>query len=218
MDLRYARSKILFQDKFESLQKTKILILGVGGVGGFVLDSLYRTGVTDITIVDCDIFDETNQNRQIGSENIGEIKVEVLEKKYKGIKGINQKIDKEWVEKFDFEDFDFVIDAIDDISAKVEVAKKCYKKLISSMGGAKRIDPQKIKVGSIWKTYGDKFAKAFRERLKRERFNRNFQVVFSDETPKCKELGSFMGVTASFGLQISSLVIQKILEKESEVC
>lgn len=211
MDLRFDRVKLLLREDFEKLENSKILILGVGGVGGVALDCLYRSGVRDITIVDCDRFEITNQNRQIGSESIGEIKVEVLAKLYRGVKPIYQRVDKSFTEQFDFEKFDIVIDAIDDLDAKVEIAKKCYTKLISSMGSAKRIDPSYIKVGSIWKSYGDKFAKLFRDRLKKEGFRKNFQVIFSDEIPKSKELGSFVGVTGSFGLRICSEVLKKRL-------
>ena len=212
MDLRYARCETLFgEENFIKLQNAKILILGVGGVGSFALDCLYRSGVNDIIIVDFDTFEITNQNRQIGSENIGESKVLTLAKTYPKITPIEKKIDREWVENFNFEPFDIVIDAIDDIDAKVAIAKKTYPKLLSSMGSAKKIDTTKIEVCSIWKTHGDKFAKKFRDKLKKERFNKNFKVVFSAEEPKCKELGSFVGVTGSFGLSLCSLTIDKIL-------
>jgi len=209
---RFHRSKIIFgEDGFEKLQNAKVLILGVGGVGSFVVDSLYRSGVGEICIVDCDRFDITNQNRQIGSEALGEIKVEALSKLYDGIEAINYKIDREWVDSFDFDKYDVVIDAIDDIDAKVAIAKKCYKKLFSSTGSAKKLDPTKIEVCSIWKIYGDKFGKKFKNSLKKERFNRNFKVVFSPEQVKCRDLGSFSGVTGAFGLTLASLTVRKIL-------
>lgn len=209
---RFTRSRIIFgEDGFQKLQNSTVLILGVGGVGSFVLDSLYRSGIGNITIVDFDKFDITNQNRQIGSENVGETKVYALKKIYENIEAIEQKIDKEWIDRFDFDRFDVVIDAIDDIDAKVEIAKKCYKKLFSSTGSAKKFDPTKIEVASIWKCYGDKFAKKFKENLKKSRFNGNFKVVFSAEEIKCKELGSFSAVTGSFGLTLASLTVRKIL-------
>ena len=162
-------------------------------------------------MVDFDEFDETNQNRQLYSESLGEKKVEVFSKKYPNIKAINQKVTKEWVEEFDFSRFCVVVDAIDDIDAKVAVAKKCSDRLISSMGSAKRLDPSYIVVKDIWKTFGDRFAKKFRYELKKSGFGGKFDVVFSTEEPKCKEMGSFMGVTGSFGLRICSLVIKRIL-------
>jgi len=94
MDLRFQRCELLFgAEDFAKIQKAKILILGVGGVGSYALDCLYRSGVSDITIIDYDRFDETNQNRQIGSEAVGELKVEVLKKLYPTITPINQKMD-----------------------------------------------------------------------------------------------------------------------------
>ncbi len=213
MDLRYSRTLTLFgEEDFQKLNSAKILILGVGGVGSFALDCLYRSGIQNITIVDFDKFEISNQNRQIGSENIGESKVFTLSKIYPNITPIETKIDKIWIDEFDFEGFDIVIDAIDDIEAKVQIAKKTHKKLLSSMGSAKKINPSKIEINSIWKTYGDKFAKRVRDKLKKEKFSKNFTVIFSPEEPKCKELGSFVGVTGSFGLMLCSLAIEKILK------
>ena len=118
------------KENFIKLQKAKILILGVGGVGGYVLDCLYRSGVTDITIIDYDTYDETNQNRQIGSEAIGELKTEVLKKLYPTITAINQKMDMAWVREFNFEPYDLIIDSADTTRVKIELAKKIYKKLL----------------------------------------------------------------------------------------
>ncbi len=208
---KFDRVQKLFGENFEKLRSSRVLILGVGGVGGFCLDCLYRSGVESITIIDFDKFDITNQNRQIGSENIGEVKVEVLKKLYPKIETIETKITKEWCEEFDFTPFNVVIDAIDDIPTKVAVAKKTYQKLISSSGSAKKIDPTKIKISSIWKTHTDKLAKKMRYELKKENFKGDFLVVFSDEEAICKDLGSFVGVTGAFGLTLCSLAIKKII-------
>jgi len=209
--MRFDRCEKLFGEGFSKLQDAKILVLGVGGVGGVLVDCLARSGVGHITIVDDDTFDETNQNRQLYSESVGEKKVEIFAKKYECIEPLFQRVTKEWVEEFDFEKFDVVVDAIDDIPAKVEVAKRCHDKLISSMGSAKRVDPLMIEVKDIWKTHGDKLAKKFRYELKKAGFKGKFDVVFSPEEPKCEELGSFMGVTGSFGLTLCSLVVQRLI-------
>ncbi|WP_200763640.1 tRNA threonylcarbamoyladenosine dehydratase [Nitrosophilus alvini] len=211
--MRYQRCRMLFKDDFEKLQNAKILLLGVGGVGSFCLDCLYRSGVKDITIVDFDIYDITNQNRQIGSENVGEIKVEVLSKLYPGVKAIHAKIDKEWIENFDFSKYDLVLDAIDDVKAKVEIAKKVSNKLISSTGSARKCDPTKLQSASIWKTYGDPFAKKIRYELKKAGFKGDFTALFSPEPTLCKEKGSFVGVTGSFGLALCSEAVKRILKK-----
>jgi tRNA A37 threonylcarbamoyladenosine dehydratase len=209
--MRYERCRTLFGEDFEKLQKAKILILGVGGVGSYALDCLYRSGVTDITILDYDTFDETNRNRQIGSDAVGESKVETLTALYPGITGIEQKMDMAWVESFDFEPYDIVIDAADTTRVKIEVAKRCYRKLIMAMGSAKRYDTTKIEVASIWKTHGNALARKVRNELKKAKFDRNFTVIFSPEEDKCREKGSCVAVTGSFGLTACSEAIKRIL-------
>jgi tRNA A37 threonylcarbamoyladenosine dehydratase len=210
--MKHKRCKDLFGDNFSKLQKSKIIILGVGGVGGYALDCLYRSGIEDITIVDFDRFEASNQNRQIGSDAIGKVKVEHLKSLYPNITAIEQKIDIEWIDSFDMTSYDLILDAIDDIKPKVHIIKKYYKKLISTTGSAKRVDPTKIEYINIFKTYNDPFAKKIREELKKHRFNKNFKVIFSSELAQCKELGSFVGVTGSFGLTMCSIAIQKLLE------
>ena len=200
------------EEDFEKLQKAKILILGVGGVGSYALDCLYRSGVQDITILDYDTFDETNRNRQIGSDAVGAAKTETLEALYPGIKSIHQQMDMQWVQTFDFEPYDLVLDAADTTKVKIEVAKKCYKKLIMAVGSAKRYDSNKIEVASIWKTHGDALARKIRNELKKARFDRNFTVVFSTEEAKCKEKGSCVAVTGAVGLTLCSEAIKKILK------
>jgi len=211
--MRFERCRMLFgEEDFSKLQKVKILILGVGGVGSYALDCLYRSGVSNITILDYDTFDETNKNRQIGSDAIGESKIETLAKLYPGIQTIHQQMDMAWVESFDFTPYGIIIDAADTSKVKIELAKKEYKKLIMSVGSAKRFDTNRIEVASIWKTYGDRLAKKIRNELKKAKFDRNFTVIFSPEEDKCKEKGSFVGVTGAFGLTICSEVIKKIIK------
>ncbi len=210
MDLRYSRVKSLLGDNFSKLQNARVLLLGVGGVGGFCLDCLVRTGVKDITIVDFDTFEESNQNRQIGSESVGSVKVEHLQKLYPNVSTIKIKITPQWCDNFDFSSFDLVIDAIDDMKAKVAVAHKVHDKLISAMGGAKKLDPTKVELASIWKTHGDPLAKKFRYELKKSGFEKDFLVVFSSETSQCKDLGSFVGVTGTVGLTLCAEAVKKL--------
>ncbi|PAF43889.1 ThiF family adenylyltransferase [Helicobacter sp. 11S03491-1] len=217
MDDRFTRTKFLFGEDFKHFRDKKLIIFGVGGVGGFALDCLYRTGIGEISIVDRDDFDITNQNRQIGAHRVGEGKVKVLSEMYSGVIPIKKTLDLEFLENFNPAMYDYIIDAIDDIPAKVALAKKCsylpYGKYISSTGSAKKLNPLEIRVDSIWKSYGDKFARKFRDLLKKEDFCGDFKVIFSPENPKCKLLGSFSAVTGSFGLQIGSEVIRDILER-----
>jgi len=216
MSEQYDRLKLLLGDDFEKLQDAKVLLLGVGGVGSFCLDCLYRSGVKDITIVDFDTYDKTNQNRQMWSElHEGESKVEALKEHYPELKVINKRIDEEWVWAFDFEPYDVLLDAIDDRNAKLALAQKCYKKLISSFGSAKRLDPTKVQVSDIWKSYGDKFGSKIRYELKKRGFKKKYTVIFSSEEVVTKEKGSFMGVTATFGLVMCAEAIKAIRKKKS---
>jgi len=211
MDTKHTRCEMLFGESFKKLKTAKIILLGVGGVGSFALDCLYRSGLENITIVDYDTYDITNQNRQIGSEAVGAVKVEHLKTLYPNVTAINQKIDREWIDSFDFDQFNLILDAIDDIDAKIHLIKKYHKKMITSAGSAKRTDPTKIEYINIFKTYNDPFVKKLRERLKKERFSKSYKVIFSSEIPKCKEMGSFVGVTGAFGLTMCSITIEKII-------
>lgn len=215
MAVKHARNKLLFGEEFEKLKEANVLLLGVGGVGSFCLDCLYRSGLENITIVDYDVYDVSNQNRQMHSElHEGESKVKALQSHYPNVTIIEQKIDEAWVESFDFEPYDVILDAIDDTWAKIALAQKCYKKLISATGSAKRMDPTKVEVATIYKTHGDKFASKLRYELKKRRFNKKYPVIFSSEPAQVKEKGSFVAVTGTFGLSMCSLTIDKILGKK----
>ena len=213
--MKYDRKKKLFgENVFEKFKDAKLILLGVGGVGSFALDALYNTGVTNITIVDFDTYEESNMNRQMGSHgNIGRIKVEAFKEKYPEVTPIHMKITPEWVDNFDFSSYDYILDAIDDVKPKVHLIKKHFTKIISTSGGAKRIDPSKIEYISIWDTYNDPFIKKIRTELKAQGFKKKFKVIFSSELPICLEKGSFEGVTGSFGLMMASVTIQKLIKK-----
>lgn len=213
--MRHTRTRLVFgEETFKRLQNARILLLGVGGVGSFCLDCLYRSGVRHITIVDFDRYDLTNQNRQMHSENHeGELKVEALKQHYPEVIALAEKITPEWVEEFDFEPYDLILDAIDDMRAKLALIQKCYPKLISSVGSAKRLDPTKIEVRSIWKTEGDPFASKIRNELRKRKFKGDFSCICSTELPRIKEKGSFVAVTGSFGLAMCSLALRTISDK-----
>ena len=162
--MKYDRSKKLFgEDVFEKFKDVKLILLGVGGVGSFALDALYNTGITNITIVDFDTYEESNMNRQMGSHgNIGRVKVEALKEKYPEVTAIHIKITPDWIDNFDFSSYDYILDAIDDVKPKVHLIKKHLTKIISTSGVAKRIDPSKIEYIYIWDTYNDPFIKKIR--------------------------------------------------------
>ena len=208
---RYDRLKLILKEDFVKLEDANIILLGVGGVGSFCLDCLYRSGIKNITIVDFDTYDKSNQNRQMWSElHENETKVEALKEHYSEITIINKRIDEAWVKEFNFDAYDLVLDAIDDRNAKLALAQKCYKKLISSFGSAKRVDPTKVQVSDIWKSYGDKFGSKIRYELKKRGFKKKYKVIFSAEEVQTKEKGSFMGVTATFGLTMCAEAIKEI--------
>lgn len=215
-DERYTRVKWLIgEELLQKLSELKIIVFGLGGVGGICVDTLYRTGFKDFTFVDADMFEESNLNRQVHSEHIGELKAKVFERIYKA-KGIVECVNSEFLREFDLQEFDLIIDAIDDIPAKVALVKAVNTQkqiFISSMGGARKLDPTRIRVAKLYATHGDALAKKFRYELKKAGLKGDFEVVFSDEKPFCKELGSFMGVTGAFGLALASLALQKVMEK-----
>ncbi|MCF6309003.1 MAG: ThiF family adenylyltransferase [Sulfurimonas sp.] len=215
--MRYERIQQLLKDDFLKLQNAKVLLFGVGGVGGHCLDCLIRSGVYDITIVDYDTYDKSNQNRQLWSElHEGELKTEALKKHYPTIKTINVKVDEQWVKDFDFSEYDVILDAIDNTRAKLALAQACYRKLISSFGSAKRLDPTQVQVADIWKSAGDPLGKKIRRELTRRRFKSKYKVIFSSEEavetdyPKA----SFVGVTATFGMTMCAQAIKKIRENK----
>jgi len=187
--MRFERCKMLMGDNFKKLCKAKILLLGVGGVGSFCLDCLVRSGVEDITIVDFDKYDITNQNRQIGSDKVGAVKVYRLAELYPTVTPIEAKIDNDWIDNFDFSSFNLVLDAIDDIHAKVALAHKVSPKLISATGGARKMDPTKIEVSSIWKTYGDPFARKIRYELRKSGFKVTLWQFLVQKSQNAKQKG-----------------------------
>ena len=213
--MQYDRTIKLFgEEKFNKFKDVKLILLGVGGVGSFALDALYNTGIKNITIVDFDTYEESNMNRQLGSVgNVGRVKVDALNERYPEVTAIHAKVTPEWIDNFDFSEYNYILDAIDDVKPKVHLIKRYYTKVITTSGAAKRIDPSKIEYKSIWDTYNDPFIKKIRNQLKEEGFKRKFKVIFSSEDPKCIEKGSFEGVTGSFGLMMASVTMQKLLRK-----
>lgn len=215
--MRYARSCLLLGDSgFESINKARVLVCGLGGVGGVCVDAMYRTGFKDIFAIDMDSFEQSNQNRQLHSELVGEKKAEVF-KDFYGIKALAQKIDEDFLKGFKIDDFEIIIDAIDDMKAKIALAKRVdFKKQIflSSCGAARRIDARAIYVCSIWDSKNDAFARKYRYELRKAGLGGvDFSVVCSHEKPRCEGLGSFMGVSGSFGLMLASLALQRYLQR-----
>ena len=218
------RSKLLLGDDFELIKNFKIAVIGIGGVGSIVPISLVRSGVKNILIVDGDKVDETNLNRQIAydSNDLNTFKVDALKNKLLNIRDdinistIARRID----DSFDLsilKDYDFVIDCIDDVKAKILLAKFTSENnipFISSMGTGNRLDTTKIIVTTLNKTSGDPLARKLRYELKKEDINLSkINVVFSLEEPiiKGKVISSMIFVPNTVGLTIASFVIKSLL-------
>jgi tRNA A37 threonylcarbamoyladenosine dehydratase len=194
--------------RWEERRGLKIVILGVGGVGGFALDCLYRSGFRNLTIVDGDRFDPSNRNRQIGSHRVGELKVKVLEELYPGVVGVPVQLKPGDILKNPLlEGAELIIDAIDQVPVKEEILFWYWFKVISSMGAGRRLDPTKVEVAPFSKTHTDPLARKLRSRLRKRGWEGDFWAVFSSEPPQPGE-GSFVGVTGTFGFTLCSLVVQ----------
>ena len=192
MQERFARTKALLgEDAIEKLKKSTVAIFGVGGVGGACVEALARGGVGHLVLVDFDTISESNINRQIIAltSNIGEKKVEALKKR---AEDINPEIKvttcdcfflPETQEEFDFSAYDYVIDAVDTVSAKLEIITRARikgTKVISAMGAGNKLDPTAFKVAYIEDTKVCPLAKVMRYELKKRAINK-VKCVYSEE-------------------------------------
>ena len=222
MDL--SRLELLIKDKVDILKKSTILVIGLGGVGSYAVESLCRCGIGKIIIVDYDVISPSNLNRQLMTNvnNIGLKKVDVVSDRIKSINSTCEviKIDKKLVEKDILElisNVDGVIDAVDDISVKKEIIRVCKKKnilFISSMGTGNKLDPTKLQIVDVRKTSYDPIAKVIRKMIKDERINGKVMVVCSSEIPiktNSKTIGSTSFVPSVAGLFCTSYIINKLI-------
>ena len=219
---------LIGKDKFSRLQKVNVLVVGLGGVGGYAFEALVRAGIINITIVDGDVIEESNLNRQIitSSKLIGEAKVTAAKTRALEINpNLNITTIDKFIDESNFDElimskkFDYVIDACDDINAKVLLVKFALKnniKIISSCGTGNRINPSCLTITNIWKTQYDPLAKKFRYMLRKEHINYKLPVVCSSEVPIIKQSGSVgsMGLVPNCcGIFLASYVINDILKK-----
>ncbi|ACQ52501.1 tRNA threonylcarbamoyladenosine dehydratase [Clostridium botulinum] len=184
---------LIGKEAIENLNKSKIVVLGVGGVGSFVIEALVRSGVGNITIVDNDTIDITNINRQIHANlnTVGKSKVEVMKERILSINpNCNVKthevfINKDNISEIVDKDTDYVVDAIDTASSKILSIVWCDKNninIISSMGTANKLHPTKLKIADIYDTKVCPLAKIMRYEL-RKRNIKSLKVLYSEETP-----------------------------------
>lgn len=187
--------RLIGNESFDKLQQARVIIFGVGGVGSWTAESLVRSGISHITIVDADSVAASNINRQLMAlqSTVGLPKVQVLAKRLVDINPeceiITRQIryDEESANSFDFEQYDVIIDAIDSLSDKalliIRATEARRPRLFSSMGAALKIDPTRIRVDEFWKVKGCRLAAALRGRFKKLgiRPRRKFRCVYSDE-------------------------------------
>lgn len=214
---------LIGNEKFKKLESIKVLIVGCGGVGGYALETLVRSGITNIDIIDFDVIDITNLNRQIitNKENIGIKKVLAAKNRVLSINpnlNINTYeifLDKDNIDDILKNNYDYIIDACDNVDTKIELIKRSVKnnyKLISSMGTAKKMDPTKLSITTLDKTNYDKLAKVIRKKVKDLKINKKINVVSStEEVIKCDILGSFMMVPATAGILCAKYVIDDVI-------
>ena len=219
------RTKLLLsEEEIIKYENKHIAIFGVGGVGGYVLESLVRSGFLNISIFDFDTVEESNLNRQIISNQntVGQNKVLVAYERMKSINPnlnlitYNQWISNETIDSIDFGKFDYVVDAIDFVEGKLAIIKKCVEnniKIISSMGTGNKLDPTKLIITDIQKTTTCPLARVVRRKCK-DLGIKHFKVLASTETPKAKttdKVGSMIFVPASAGLLIGSYILRDLI-------
>ncbi len=216
------------ESTFEKIKNLRVLLIGLGGVGGYVCESLVRSGVNHITIIDYDRVDITNMNRQIIAltSTIGMKKTELIKKRCLDINPniditvVDKKIMPNDIESLSLKNYDFVVDAIDDVDVKVFLIKYSIEndvKLISSMGTAKKINPEKLCICSLDKTSYDPLAKKIRYLLRG--INTKKVIVLSSREEALKsdngELGSMIFVPASAGILIANYIIKSVIKQNT---
>ena len=221
--------KIISKEELEKIKNIKVLLIGIGGVGGYTLEALVRSGVECITIIDNDVVEETNLNRQIVAlhSTLNKYKTTVAKERALDINPnakineIIKFIDKDNVNTIFDKEYDYIIDACDTITTKVlliKYAKENNIKIISCMGTGNRLDPTKLNITKLNKTYGDPLAKVMRKLLKDNNINLNIPVVWSsEETIKTdsRTPGSSSLVPSVAGIYLATYVINDVLTIET---
>ncbi len=218
--------RLVGQDGMQTLKEKSVFILGIGGVGGYLCEALARSGVGHIILMDGDVIDETNINRQIIAlySTVGLAKVDVMKER---ILDINPKCDVETINCFLEDDlsilkefsFDYFIDCCDDV--RVKKALLSYfderKDFLCCLGTAKKLDPSKLEITKLDKTFNDPLARILRKYVKDSHLSSKVNVLFSSELPiSCDGLGSSSFVPSSAGLLIASFVVRNLLDKKKK--
>lgn len=217
---------LIGEEKLKEIERKKILLIGVGGVGSYALEALIRNGFYDITIVDFDTIDLSNLNRQLitDSTNIGKYKVDEAKKRALlinpniNIQTINEKLNKENLRNLLNQNFDYIIDACDTLDVKFALMENSIHysyKLISSMGTAKKTDPTKLEITTLDKTNNDPIARLLRNKVRKAHINKKIYVVSSTEVPKqINMLGTANLVPSVAGLLCVSFIFNDIIKNK----
>ena len=219
-------TQLIGSDGFRALQEARVIIFGVGGVGGWCAESLLRTGVGHLTLVDFDVIDCTNLNRQVVAthKNIGQSKVFEMQKRLLSIcpeadvQAIDRQYNAETADTFYLTQYDIVIDAIDMVDCKALLLYKATQagcKVFSSMGAGRKLNPQNIRTAEFWKVQGCPLARALRTRIKKEKIlpTAKIQCVYSEEI--AGEQGTLAPVVGVFGMTLAAMVIEQICSTKS---
>ena len=225
MENQYRRTEMLIgEDGVNRLRRSSVIIFGVGGVGSYVTEGLARAGIGSITVVDKDCIDITNINRQIPAlhSTVGRPKAEVIAERIRDINPECRVVAEECfflpdtADRFDFSEYDHVIDAIDNVTGKIALAEKAFREgtpIISSMGTGNKLDPTAFRVADIEKTRVCPLARVMRHEL-RKRGVHGLKVVYSEEEPVktgSRTPGSVSFVPSVAGLIIAGEVIKSLL-------
>lgn len=239
---QFSRSRMMFgKDGIEKLNNSRVAVFGIGGVGGYTVEALVRTGIGTIDLIDNDTVSLTNINRQIIAthKTIGMLKTDAAKERIKDINPlckVNCKstfFTPETAGEFDFSEYDYVVDAIDTVSGKIELAVQCERSetpIISSMGAGNKLDPTRFEVTDIYKTSVCPLAKVMRKELK-TRGIKKLKVVYSkeepikpvensDETAEGRRAipSSNAFVPSAVGLIIAGEVIKDLLDNSFSLC
>ena len=225
---QFSRSEALLGvEGMNALRDKRVILFGVGGVGSWCAEALVRTGLGHLTIVDDDVVQASNINRQLPAtcETIGRPKVEALRERLLTINpeaeiiARVERVNSEWLQANKLEGYDYIIDAIDSVADKTDLIVCASRvrgaRVFSSMGAALRFDPTQVRVAEFWDVKGDALARAIRERMKRLdiRPAKKIRCVYSTEqAQRCPLRGSLMPVTATFGCTLAALVIRDLFQ------
>lgn len=211
------------EDNLKRIKNTSVLIVGLGGVGGYAMEALARSGIGKLIIIDFDKIDESNLNRQIitNTNNIGNLKADEAKKRIRMINpdceviSYNLFLEKDNMNILDMHHIDYIVDACDAVPTKkllIDYALDNDIKLIASMGTANKIDPTKLAIIDIRKTAYDPLAKILRKYVLAKKTNKKILVVSSTEQPIRKDvLASLVFVPATAGLLCANYIIRDII-------